>query len=261
MAYRVLYRRWQSKAAMYIMMVAELASTVSLLVLFGIEQPDLIRTKLWQAGYELGFNSSPAVKLYAYANHVPQPNLPFVWSQTLTDFNVAISVMSLFFLLTKLIAFIMDVWYPLIALFFNLALVALYAASAGGQAGPDHMDPRQSSDVAWYIANPCSVAANEKVQGNCALAKGTFAATIVMLSICVVNLGLNIWAMMPNEADKHDYDEDEDDEYATPASALKQGSNVEMHPIPATPRTGTVPFTPRTQAFNQLERKLPLRYS
>ncbi|KAI1342905.1 hypothetical protein F5Y15DRAFT_412578 [Xylariaceae sp. FL0016] len=255
MAYKILHREWRSTTAMYIMMIAELLATVAVLVVFGIAQPDLYRTKLWKAGHELGFNSSPAVILYAYANHVSQPNIPFVWSQTLTNFNVAISVISLFFLLTKLIAFIMHVWYPVIALIFNVSLVAFYAASIGGQAGPDYLDPNYPSPVAWYIAKPCTVAANKTVQGECTQAKGAFAATCIMFAITLVNLGLNIWAMLPNENDKKEYDSE--DEYSP--SALKKGQQWEMQPIPQTPKTGTVPFTPRTMAFNTLERKLPLR--
>lgn len=67
---------------MYIVMIAELLGTVAVLVMFGVAQPDLYRTKLWRAGHELGFNSSPNVILWAYANYEPLPKLPFVWSQT-----------------------------------------------------------------------------------------------------------------------------------------------------------------------------------
>ncbi|KAL7620363.1 hypothetical protein AAE478_009358 [Parahypoxylon ruwenzoriense] len=256
MPYKLLRRTWRSTRAMYYTMLAELGGTVAVLVLFGISQPDLYRTKLWRAGNELGFNSSPSVILWAYANYEPMPTLPFVWSQTLTDFNVAISVLSLFLLLTKLVAFIMHVWFPIIALLINLALLALYAASIGGQAGPDYLDPNRPSPVAWYIAKPCDVAANQSIQGSCRLAKGAFAATCIMLAIYVVNLGLTIWALLPNEADKKDVEPD--DEESSP-TALKKDSTWEMHGIPQTPRTGTLPYTPRTMAFNTLERKLPLR--
>ncbi|KAI1137098.1 hypothetical protein F5Y05DRAFT_78471 [Hypoxylon sp. FL0543] len=257
MAYKLLHRKWRSTRAMYYTMIAELGGTVAVLVMFGIAQPDLYRTKLWRAGSELGFNSSPNVILWAYANYEPQPTLPFVWSQTLTNFNVAISVLSLFLLLTKLIAFIMHVWFPIIALIINFSLTALYVASIVGQAGPDHLDPAHPSSVAWYIAKPCTVAANQSVQSSCRLAKGAFAAACIMLGIYCVNMGLTIWALLPNPANDKVDDEDEDDT-SSPA-ALKQGSQWEMHGIPQTPRTGTLPYTPRTMAFNTLERKLPLR--
>ncbi|KAI1378671.1 hypothetical protein F4677DRAFT_443157 [Hypoxylon crocopeplum] len=259
MAYKLLRRQWRSTRAMYYTMIAELLGTVGVLVMFGIAQPNLYRTKLWQAGHELGFNSSPNVILWAYANYEPQPKLPFVWSQTLTDFNVAISVLSLFLLLTKLIAFIMHVWFPIIGMVVNISLTALYVASIVGQAGPDHLDPAYPSSVAWYVAKPCTVAANQSVQGSCRLAKGAFSATCIMLGVYVVNIGLTVWAMLPNAA--NDVVEEDEDETSSPA-ALKKGGTWEMHGAPQTPRTGAVPFTPytpRTMAFNTLERKLPMR--
>lgn len=256
MTYILLRRQWRSTRAMYFTMIAELLGTVALLVLFGISQPDLYRTKLWRAGHELGFNSSPNVILYAYANYEPQPTLPFVWSQAITDFNVAISVLSLFLLLSKLIAFIMHVWFPIVAMAINISLTVLYIVSIYGQAGPDYLDPNYPSSVAWYIAKPCTVAANLSVQGNCKMAKGAFAATCIMFGIYLVNIGLTVWALLPNPA--NDIVDDEDDDDSSP-TALKKGGNWQMHSIPPTPRTGTIPFTPRTMAFNTLERKLPLR--
>jgi hypothetical protein len=60
----------------------ELAGLIPLLVIFGISQPDLYRTKFWQIGFDKGFNSNPKMILYAYANHRPLPTIPFVWSQS-----------------------------------------------------------------------------------------------------------------------------------------------------------------------------------
>ncbi|KAI0849645.1 hypothetical protein F5Y00DRAFT_235375 [Daldinia vernicosa] len=256
MGYKLLHRKWRSTRGMYYMMIPELLGTVGALVVTALAQPDLYRTKLWKAGSELGFNSSPSVTLWAYANYEPLPKIPFVWSQTLTDFNVAISVLSLFLLLTKLIAFIMHVWYPILALAVNIALLALYATSIAGQAGSDYLDPDHPSPIAWYIAKPCTVAANQTIQGYCKLAKGSFAVACIMLGIYAINLGMNIWAMLPNP--KNDLKDDEDEETSSPA-ALKRGANWEMHGIPPTPRTGTLPYTPRTMAFNTLESKIPLR--
>ncbi|KAK8064914.1 hypothetical protein PG994_007552 [Apiospora phragmitis] len=259
MVYKILHREWRSIRAMWYLMILELLGTVAVLALYGIAQPDLYRTQLWRAGDEMGFNSSPNIVLYAYANYEPLPHIPFVWTEALTNFNVAISVISLFVLITKMIGIIMHLWYPLLALVFNVSLVALYAASTYGQAGPDYADPTKPSPAAWYIAKPCSVVANQSIQKSCAMAKGTFAATIIMLTIYLVNLGLNIWAMLPTDKKKGFYESD-DEEEGSPA-APKGNSHWEMTGVPPTPRTGgvAVPFTPRTMAFNTLERKLPLR--
>jgi hypothetical protein len=245
---------------MWYLMIVELLGTVAVLALFGIAQPDLFRTQLWRAGDQMGFNSSPNIVLYAYANYEPLPRVPFVWTVTLTNFNVAISVISLFVLITKMIGVIMHLWFPLIAMVFNIALVALYATSVYGQAGPDYADPTKPSAVAWYIAKPCSVVANPSIQKSCTIAKGTFAATIIMLTLYVVNLGLTIWAMLPTDKKKGNYESDDEEE--TTQTAHAGNSHWEMHGVPPTPRTaagGAVPFTPRTMAFNTLDRKLPLR--
>ena len=99
----------------------------------------------------------------------------------LTNFNVAISVVSLFILLAKMILFIMKVWYPLIGVCFNTGLVAIFAVSVYGQMGPDYADARYPSPIAWYIAKGCSYARAEKAERSCMLAKGSFAVTVFML--------------------------------------------------------------------------------
>jgi len=67
-------------------------------------------------------------------------------------------------------------------------------------------------------------------------------------ALYLYNLGLAAWAMWPNPELDIVEDEDEDDHVHTKEA-------VEMQPT--TPRG--VPFTPRTQAFHTLDRKLPLR--
>lgn len=176
MPYQIVHRKWLLRPWMWVLMPLELAGLVPLLVLFGIAQPDLYRTKLWEIGHYYGFNSDPRMILYAYANYEPYPNVPFVWTRTLTDFNVAISVITLFVLLVKLITFIMKFWFPMLAAGINLAMVTLYTVSVYGQMGPDHADPRYHSNVAWYIAKSCDYARPFRAYKSCQLAKGTFAS-------------------------------------------------------------------------------------
>jgi len=100
---------------------------------------------------------------------------------SLTNFNVAISVISLFVLLTKMIGTIMKVYRPVIGLFVSITLTALYATSVYGQMGPDYADPRYPSPIAWYISKSCDYAKPFGAESSCKLAKGTFAATVYML--------------------------------------------------------------------------------
>ncbi|KAK0731527.1 hypothetical protein B0H67DRAFT_76457 [Lasiosphaeris hirsuta] len=247
--YKLLHRRWRVKAPLYWGMIPELGAVIACLVLFGLQQPDMYRTLFWKIGYENQLNSSPSMILYAYANHRPLPTIPFVWSQALTNFNVAISIASLFVLLAKMIGTIMKVYYPIIGLVVNIAMTGLYAASVYGQAGPDYADPRYPSPVAWYIRMSCGIAKPYNAEKNCYMAKGTFAATVFMLALYFGNLCLAIWAMLPNK--ELDMEESDDDDHVT-------DKNWEMQPTtPGAP--GIVPFTPRTQAFHTLDRKLPLR--
>lgn len=82
--YRPIHRRWPKPArkATAWLMVTELIGLVPLLVIFGISQPDLYRTEMWQIGFENKLNSNPNMILYAYANHRPLPKIAFIWTET-----------------------------------------------------------------------------------------------------------------------------------------------------------------------------------
>ncbi|KAI1328994.1 hypothetical protein F5Y16DRAFT_139254 [Xylariaceae sp. FL0255] len=257
MAYRYFRRKWPMQRYMWFSMIAELGVVVGLLVVTALAHPNTYRTKLWQAGYELGYNSSPAIIFYAYAMGKPIPQTPFVWSYTLTYFNQAVAIIALFFLIAKLIAFIMDVWFPIVVLPIYIGLAAIYATSIGGQAGPDHLDPNHPSNVAWYIRESCNVTPNATIQGYCKQAKTVFAISVLMFAVYLFNIGYSIWALKPNKRDARDWDSDDEDEGEH--LRTNKGSSWEMRSIPTTPRTGLMPYTPRTQAFNTLDRKLPLR--
>ncbi|KAH8883670.1 hypothetical protein GQ53DRAFT_427843 [Thozetella sp. PMI_491] len=247
--YRILRRPWKVKKPLYLLMIPELLGTVAMLVLFGIEQPDLFRSAFWQIGFDNKLNSNPNMILYAYANHRPLPTIPFVWSQTLTNFNVAISVISLFILLAKMISLIMKVFYPVFGAFVSTALTVLYAVSIYGQAGPDYADARYPSPVAWYIRMGCDIARPYGQYKNCQLAKATFAVSVYMMTLYLVNLGLAAWAMWPDPLLSKEFEDDDDDDEPV--------SSKQWEMQPTTP--GAVPFTPRTQAFHTLDRRMPGR--
>ena len=68
-------------------------------------------------------------------------------------------------------------------------------------------------------------------------------------ALYLVNLGLALWAMWPDPTLSADFEDDEDEE------TTAHDKQWEMQPT--TP--GAVPFTPRTQAFHTLDRKIPSR--
>ncbi|KFG78007.1 hypothetical protein MANI_015076 [Metarhizium anisopliae] len=257
-SYQILRRVWPRvarKATSWLMPI-ELIGLVPILVIFGIAQPDMYRTDMWRIGFENKLNSNPNMILYAYANYRPLPTVPLIWSQTLTDFNVAISVISLFFLLSKLISHIMKLWYPIVAVFINSALVALYTVSTYGQIGPDYADARYPSPAAWYFRQGCGLAQRYGKYRACQVAQGSLFITLFMLVVYVLNLGFALYAMWPNPM--NDVDEDDEDREST-SSDPKERSTWEMQSMKSPVSMRESPFTPRTQAFHTLDRQLPLR--
>jgi hypothetical protein len=71
-------------------------------------------------------------------------------------------------------------------------------------------------------------------------------------ALYLFNLGLAAWAMWPNPELDIPHDDDDDDHVHS------KEEEVEMQPTPPQ-ATAAMPFTPRTQAFHTLDRKLPLR--
>lgn len=94
---------------------------------------------------------------------------------------MAISVISLFFLLAKLIAYIMRVWFPIVAVFVNTCIAVLYAVSVYGQIGPDYADERYPAPAAWYFRQGCDLAKRYNAYSSCQIAQGSLAVTLYML--------------------------------------------------------------------------------
>lgn len=59
----------------------EMAITTTAMVLFSLEYPVEFRSRLWENGGELGYNSNPNQRIYFYANHREPPEVPYIWSQ------------------------------------------------------------------------------------------------------------------------------------------------------------------------------------
>jgi len=101
------------------------------------------------------------------------------WNR-LTQFNVAISVLSTFVMILKVVLFVLHVWYPLLGTVSNAILSGLWLGSIYGQAGPDKSDSRYPSSTAWYVTKSCEYARPSGNVKYCQMAKGTFAVTVFM---------------------------------------------------------------------------------
>ncbi|KAI6249795.1 hypothetical protein HI914_01279 [Erysiphe necator] len=250
---------WKWPRMFISLMLLELGGTIIALALFSIAQPNLFRTKLWQLGYDHGFNSSPAQILYAYANHRPLPRIPFVWNETLTDLNVAVSVLSMFILLVKFIFFVLNIWFPLLGTVISAFTSALWITSMYGQMGPDFNDPKHPSHIAWYVRKSCDIARSSGNHHYCVLAKVTFANTTLMSVVSLLFTALGIYSIIPSSKKSQ-----------TPGNVLagfhdlaittvdrgqeNLGRELELISL-SNPQV--TPITPRTLAFITLDRQLP----
>lgn len=75
----ILAKQWRMPKFFVVLLLVELPLTVAMLTLMGIAHPNTYRTKLWQNGFDKGFNSAPNSILYDYANWRPA-HVPEIWS-------------------------------------------------------------------------------------------------------------------------------------------------------------------------------------
>ncbi|KAK2738765.1 hypothetical protein FQN57_006933 [Myotisia sp. PD_48] len=248
-------RKYRSDLAFKVLIVFELALTIALLALFGIAAPNLYRKKLWQDGADNGFNSSPDQMVYTLANHNPY-TIPRPWSQFTTNFNLIISVLSMFFLIVKAPMFVLNVFYPPMSVFIHAGLIAIYCVSAAFQAGSDTTDAAHlQNGPPWYITKSCNVAKLQVNVGYCRQAKSAFACTIIITLIFTAQFALAVVSCLPTEEIR-----EKQREKAERKITLEELKSLKS-PLFPNGESGFPPVTPRTMAFNQLggHTDLPLR--
>ncbi|KAM3419446.1 hypothetical protein BST61_g5372 [Cercospora zeina] len=268
-------KQWRNPKIFAALLILEFPLTVACLTLMGIAQPNRYRTKLWQNGFDKGLNSAPNSILYDYANWRPA-HVPIVWSSYMTEFNVVISLLSMFILLVKCAMFIMNIFIPALSAFAHALLVALYAVSIYNQSAADMSDPEHPSPgMPWYLSKGCKYA-NPGNHSYCMQAQASFAMVIIMLALFVAYLGLSLWSCIPTAEEKAEREADHQsdlemkklsmyglDDDLTKEERREHNRQLFLN-LPKTPTAfGTYnnPMTPRTVAFSQLsgEPVQPLR--
>lgn len=101
----------------------------------------------------------------------------------MTEYNVAISILSMFIMLTKATMYVLHTWLPILSVFVHAVLIAIYAIAVRNQATPDLSDmkaPNLSKNLPWYLEKGCSFATQQN-HGYCMQARASFAVTCVLL--------------------------------------------------------------------------------
>ncbi|WPG97816.1 Hypothetical protein R9X50_00059700 [Acrodontium crateriforme] len=265
----VIARRWRLPQLMTALFILEFPLTVACLTLFGIADPNTYTTKLWQNGADQGFNSNPNEILYSYANYKPI-NVPLVWSSFLVEFNIVISVLSMFILLVKTTMFMLHAWIPLLSALVHALLIALYAVSIRNQSAPDLSDPEHpAKGLPWMLSKGCKYATSANY-GYCMQTRAMFGVTCVMLVLFTTYFGLSVWNIKPTESERTERLADREadiemkklSQYQGPDGGISQEEKWERNRqiflnLPKTPNTPGFgmrnnPMTPRTVAFTAL---------
>jgi hypothetical protein len=101
----------------------------------------------------------------------------------MTEYNVAISILSMFIMLLKATMYVLHTWLPLLSVFVHAILIVIYAIGVRNQATPDLSDmkaPNLSKNLPWYLEKGCSFATQQNY-GYCMMARASFAVTCVLL--------------------------------------------------------------------------------
>ncbi|KAF4469555.1 hypothetical protein FALBO_3547 [Fusarium albosuccineum] len=162
----------------FALILVEMAISVTAVVLFGLAYPDRFRSRLWENGGEEGWNSNPNHRIYFYANHREPPEIPLLWTQRLTDSNLAIAILGLVIFVARASMAHLNYLPRYVNALYDVLLLCLWAVSLSGQASGDLSDPEHPSPRPWYLTRGCS-AAWDRNRGYCRIAQATFAVSIM----------------------------------------------------------------------------------
>ncbi|OJJ03480.1 hypothetical protein ASPVEDRAFT_42938 [Aspergillus versicolor CBS 583.65] len=180
----------------------ESALVIVCLVLALHAYPDTCRTILWQYGGSEGWNSNPQDRIYFYANYRDPPPIPKIWSEEITESNLAISAVST---VTWIIRVVLLRYQPgssrWILAAFDMLLVALWAISVHAQLSSDLSDAEHPSAWPWYLVHACG-GLDHQERGCCTLARWFLAASSNTLALYMGRFGWCVLSLFRgNEAE------------------------------------------------------------
>ncbi|KAJ1322859.1 hypothetical protein MN608_11707 [Microdochium nivale] len=144
------------------------------------------RAELWRAGGKNGWNSDPSLRIYFYANHQEPPEIPLIWSQRLTDSNLAIAGLSLVLTAQRgILAYLCFDW-TLFSIASDFLIAYFWYYSMTGQMSPDMTDFEHVSLRPWYLERRCSE--GYAFQNACEIAQAAFAMSIISLTFYILRI-------------------------------------------------------------------------
>ncbi|KAI1394922.1 hypothetical protein F4819DRAFT_480028 [Hypoxylon fuscum] len=152
--------------------------------------PEDFRKTLWLVGGENGWNSNPRLRIYFYANYQQPPEIPVIWTQSLSESNLAISVLAVAMCATR-IALVYFGITPRFSRVFtstnDMLLSGFWMYSVIAQSSSDLTDPDHLSVRPWYLQKNCSILDASLVEA-CLIAKASFAFSLLSLSVPYIEI-------------------------------------------------------------------------
>ncbi|KAF7550826.1 hypothetical protein G7046_g7891 [Stylonectria norvegica] len=158
----------------------ELTLATAAVVLFGLAYTDGSRSRLWENGGEEGWNSNPNKRIYFYANHKEPPEIPLIWSQRLTDSNLAIAILSFIIFFARATMSRLGYLPRYANVMYDVLLSSLWTISVLGQSSGDRSDAEHWSDHPWYLTRGCAASWSE-TRGACRVAQIGFGVSMLAL--------------------------------------------------------------------------------
>ncbi|KAF7535821.1 hypothetical protein G7054_g5061 [Neopestalotiopsis clavispora] len=160
--------------------VTEVVVTSITLALFCCAYPDEFRSVLWEAGGENAWNSNPRLRIYDYANHREPPPIPLIWSQSLTNSNLAVALLAAAICLARIALLFFDFGGLTLQIMYDVVMSGMWMYSVVAQSSPDFTDPTHPSPRPWYLERGCG-GLQDKYYKACVVTVTSFAFSIISL--------------------------------------------------------------------------------
>ncbi|KAK2054400.1 hypothetical protein LY76DRAFT_522625 [Colletotrichum caudatum] len=165
----------ETKIADKLLLAGDLCISATAVGLFWSASSWGFREKLWEYGGIEGWNSNPNYRVYFYANYEEPPEIPLIWSQSLTDATLAVALLSLVLLAARATMAYFGHMSRAVSLIYDALLIFFWLHSIDSQVSGDFSDPERPSPRPWYLTRRC----RGDVATACRVAQASFAISIL----------------------------------------------------------------------------------
>ncbi|KAK1999558.1 hypothetical protein LX36DRAFT_573984 [Colletotrichum falcatum] len=166
----------ETKITDKLLLAGDLCISAAAVGLFWSASSGNFREKLWEYGGVEGWNSNPNYRVYFYANYEEPPEIPLIWSQSLTDAALAVALLSLVLLAARATMAYFGHMSRAVSLIYDALLVFFWLHSIVSQASGDLSDPERPSPRPWYLTRRCR---DGGAATACRVAQASFAVSIL----------------------------------------------------------------------------------